>query len=93
MSSCIVYILYGGITRTFNWYLFIAINAALIEGVVFIINRWQFPSPELAQKHDDTGDPITDIYYPKWFVPHIFRFSTVMFIIGLLVLGINYLLQ
>ncbi len=32
MSSALVYILYSGITRTYNWVLFSAIGAILIEG-------------------------------------------------------------
>ena len=93
MFACIVYILYEGITRTYNWYLLTVISAVLIEGVVLIIYRWQCPLTGLARKYGDTQGSVTDMFYPKWFVPHVFRFSTVMFIIGLLVLGINYLLQ
>ena len=93
MSACVVYILYAGITRTYNWYLLTAISAVLIEGLVLIIYRWQCPLTELARKYGDTRGSVTDMFYPKWFVPHVFRFSTALFMIGLLVLGINYLLK
>lgn len=93
MSACVVYILYAGITRTYDWYLLAAISLVLIEGMVLIINRWQCPLTELARKYGDTRGSVTDMFYPKWFVPHVFRFSTALFVIGLLVLGINYLLK
>ncbi len=93
MSACVVYILYAGITRTYDWYLLAAISLVLIEGMVLIINRWQCPLTELARKYGDTRSSVTDMFYPKWFVPHVFRFSTALFVIGLLVLGINYLLK
>lgn len=93
MSACIVYILYAGITRTYDWYLLAAISLVLIEGMVLIINHWQCPLTELARKYGDTRGSVTDMFYPKWFVPHVFRFSTALFVIGLLVLSINYLLK
>ncbi len=93
MSACVVYILYAGITRTYNWHLFAAISAVFIEGLVLIIYRWQCPLTELTRKYGDTRGSVTDMFYPKWFVPHVFRFSTALFVIGLLVLGINYLLK
>ncbi len=93
MSACVVYILYAGITRAYDWYLLAAISAVLIEGVVFIIYRRQCPPTELARKYSDTRGSVADMFYPKWFVPHVFRFSTVMFVIGLLILGANYLLK
>lgn len=93
MSACVAYILYAGITRTYNWYLAAAIAAVLIEGAVLILNNWQCPLTELARKHGASRGSVTDMFYPKWFVPHVFRFSAAMFIIGLLVLGINYRLK
>lgn len=93
MSACVVYILYAGITRTYDWYLLAAISLVLIEGMVLIINHWQCPLTELARKYGDTRGSATDMFYPKWFVPHVFRFSTALFVIGLLVLSINYLLK
>ena len=39
MSACLIYILYSGITGTYNWALLVAIGAILVEGLVLIINR------------------------------------------------------
>ncbi|MFC1908275.1 hypothetical protein ACFLXD_00140 [Chloroflexota bacterium] len=90
MSSCLVYLLYSGITRTYNWALFFAIGAIFIEGIVLLFNRFQCPFTTLARKYGDKDGSITDMFYPKWFVPYVFRFSTILFAIGLIILGLGY---
>ncbi len=90
MSSALVYILYSGITRTYNWILFSAIAAILVEGMVLIFNHFQCPFTDLARRYGDEKGLITDMFYPKWFVPHVFRVSTVLFVIGLVLLGFRY---
>ena len=93
MSSCIVYVLYCGITKTYNWILLLAIGAVLFEGIVLIVNHCQCPLTNLARKYGAEKGSVTDMFYPKWFVPHVFRFSTVLFVIGLVLLGLNYFIK
>lgn len=93
MSSCIIYIIYSGITKTYNWILLVAISAVLIDGIVLLLNHWQCPLTNLARKYGDEKGRVTDMFYPKWFVPHVFRFSTVLFVIGLVLLGLNYFIK
>lgn len=93
MSSCIVYVLYCGITRTYSWILFVAIGAVLIEGLVLFFNHFKCPLTNLAEKYGAEKGTVTDMFYPKWFVPHVFRFSTVLFVIGLVLLGLTYFIK
>ena len=93
MSSCAIYVLYCGITKTYNWTLFLAISAILIEGVVLLFNHWQCPLTNLAKKYGDEKGSVTDMFYPKWFVPHVFQFHTVLFVIGLVLLIWNYMVK
>jgi hypothetical protein len=90
MSSALVYIFYGGITGTYNWVLFFAIGAIFIEGAVLIFNRFQCPLANLARRYGDKKGSVTDMFYPKWFVPHVFRVSTILFVIGLVLLVVRY---
>ncbi len=90
MSSALVYILYSGVTGTYNWVLLFAIAAILVEGVVLIFNRFRCPLANLARRYGDKKGSVTDMFYPKWFVPHVFRVSTVLFVIGLVLLGFRY---
>ncbi len=69
MSACVAYVLYAGITRTYNWYLAAAIGAVLAEGLVLVLNNWQCPLTELARKHGAARGPVTDMFYPKWSCP------------------------
>ncbi len=93
MSSCIIYVLYCGITKTYNWILLLAISAVLFEGIVLIVNHCQCPLTTLAEKHGAEKGSVTDMFYPKWFVPHVFRISTVALVIGLILLGLNYFIK
>jgi len=92
MSACIVYILYCGITKTYNWILVAAIGVVLMEGIVLIIYRWKCPLTELAKKYGDEKGRVTDMFFPQWFVPHVFQSCAVLFIIGLVILAIDYFL-
>ena len=91
-SSCIVYIYYAGITRSYDWILFLAIAAILIEVLVLIINSWQCPLTNLARKHGDEQGRVTDMFFPAWFVPHVFQSGAVLLIIGVAILFVNYLI-
>jgi hypothetical protein len=93
MSACLIYILCAGITKTYNWILLVAIGAILVEGIVLLFNHWQCPLTNLARKYGDKKGTITDMFYPKWFVPHVFRFFTILFVIGLALSGLNYFIK
>jgi hypothetical protein len=43
MSACLIYILYCGITETYNLLLLLAISAIVIEGIALLINRGRCP--------------------------------------------------
>ena len=93
MSSCLIYILYAGVTKTYNWILLVAIGAILVEGIVLLFNHRQCPFTNLAKQYGDEKGTITDMFCPKWFVPHVFRFSTVLVVIGLVLLDLNYFIK
>jgi len=93
MSSCILYILLSGIIGNYHWTVFLAIGAVFAEGLVLILNHWECPLTNLARKYGDEKGSVTDMFYPSWFVPHVFRFSTVLFAIGLVLLAVNYLIK
>jgi len=93
MSACVIYILYCGITKTYNLTLFLAIGAMLIEGLALLFNHFQCPLTTLARKYGDETGRVTDMFFPAWFVPYVFPFFTVLFVIGLVLLGLNYFIK
>ncbi len=90
--ACVIYILYSGIAENYNWTLFVAIGVILIEGLVLIFNNWRCPLTNLAKKHGAEKGTVTDMFCPKWFVPHVFRSFTVLFAIGIILLVVNWLI-
>ena len=48
--ACLVYVLYAGITRTFNLFLLLAITAIFFNGLLLLINRGRCPLTTLVPK-------------------------------------------
>jgi hypothetical protein len=90
-SSCIVYIFYSAITGTYSWILLLAIGTILAEGLVLLLNNWQCPLTNLARGLGDETGRVTDIFFPAWFVPHVFRTCTALYIIGVALIVINFI--
>ncbi len=93
MSACVFYILYSGITKNYYWTVFLAIGAIFIEGIIVILNNWQCPLTNLARKYGDEKGLVTDMFFPKWFVPYVFQSCSVLFAIGLILLAVGYLIK
>ncbi len=90
MFVCLAYVLYAGITRSYNWYLVIAISALLIEGLALILNHGRCPLTTLAEKRGAEKGSVTDIFLPAWCARNVFGFSIVLFVAELVLLGFGY---
>jgi predicted benzoate:H+ symporter BenE len=92
MSGAILYILYCGLTRTYNWTLAAAVGMVLVECAVYVLNGLRCPLTHLAQQYGDpTGnDLIADIFLPPEFARKIPPVCGGLFIVGILVLIFNY---
>jgi hypothetical protein len=92
MSACIAYVYYGGITRTYDWRLVVALAAVLLEGVVFLLSGRRCPLTRLAITYgDETGDDfIADIFLPQWCVIYTVPVSSVILFAGIVILVANY---
>ena len=93
MSACLLYVLYAGITRTYNWALLVAISAIFIDGLVLILNHGRCPFTTLAEGLGAEKGSVTDIFLPHWMARHVFKFFTVVFAAELLLLGFGYFLK
>jgi len=90
MVGCLTYILYSGITETFNWVLLFALIALLIEGIALIINKWRCPMTTLAEKYGAEKGTVTDIFLPAIISRNVFKIAIVLFPAELIFLGIRY---
>ena len=93
MSACLIYILYCGITKTYNWALLLAISAILINGLALLLNHGRCPLTILAEKHGAEKGSVTDIFLPAWIARHLFRLSTVLFSTELVLLAFGYFMK
>jgi hypothetical protein len=89
-SVCLLYILYAGVTKTFNWILLIALVTILIEGVVLILNKWRCPLTTLAEKYGAEKGSVTDIFLPTIIARNVFKGFAVLFTAEVVLLGIRY---
>ena len=90
MVGCLAYILYSGITKTFNGVLLFALIAFLIEGITLIINRWRCPLTTLAEKYGAEKGTVTDIFLPIIISRNVFKIAIVLFPAELVFLVIRY---
>ena len=93
VAACLAYILYAGITRTYDWYLAVAIGTVLIEGLALLFNHGRCPLTTFAEKRGAEIGSVTDIFLPAWCARHVFGFSVVLFVAELILLGVGYFIR
>jgi hypothetical protein len=94
MSASILYILYSGLTRTYDWKLAVAFGALFLEIAVYLLNGLRCPLTKLALRYGDTtgNDLIVDLFLPPSFARKIPPVCGGLFVVSVVVLVANYLL-
>ncbi len=90
LTACVVYVLYSGFANDIGWPLVVAISGVSVEALALAANGWRCPLTDLAKKYGDESGRVTDIFFPAWFVPHVFQVYGVLFAVGLLAVAVNY---
>ena len=90
---CLLYILYCGITKTYNWALLLAIGAIFTEGFALLLNHGRCPFTTLAEKLGAEKGSVTDIFLPQWMARNVFRLSAVLFTVELVLLAFRYFIE
>lgn len=91
MVAAIIYTLYAGITNTFNVWLYVSIGLVLFETITLAINRWSCPLTPIAKKYTKDRKDNFDIYLPEWIARHNKTIFTILFLIGLVLVIINWI--
>ena len=89
-AACLAYILYAGITGTFNILLLIVILSILVNGVLLLFNHGRCPFTTLAENQGAQKGSITDIFLPDWVARNIFRVSFPFFSAEIVLLAVRY---
>ena len=90
MLACLFYILYAGVTSTFNIILLIAIATILIEGAAISLNKCQCPLTSLAEKYGAKKGSVSDIFMPEIMARNLFKWSPFVFGAELILLGVRH---
>lgn len=90
MVAATCYILYAGLTNTFDLILLISLILLAIEVIALVFNKWACPLTTLAKKYDPGTKDNFDIYLPNWFAKHNKTIFGTIFLIGLALVLINW---
>ena len=90
MLGCLIYILYAGVTATFDIALLVAVGTILIEGAAIGLNKWRCPLTTLALKLGDERGSVADLFLPDIIARNLFKYSPWVFAAELLLLGVRY---
>ena len=93
MAAATLYILYAGITNTFNFTLMISIILLTLESVTLIFNKWTCPLTPMAKKYTSDRKDNFDIYLPNWLAKHNKIIFGTLFVIGIILVLINWLMR
>ena len=88
--ACLAYLLYAGITATFNWLVPVAIASIVLNGVLLLLNKGRGPFTTLAERQGAASGSVTDIFLPDRVARNIFRVSTPIFIGEVILLSVRY---
>lgn len=89
MAAASFYILYAGIMRTFDIFLWISIGLLVVETAVLIVNKWTCPLTPLAKKYTEERDDNFDIYLPNWLAKYNKVIFGTIFAVGIVLVLIN----
>ena len=89
-ATCLGYLLYAGITRTFNVIILAAVGSILLNGLILLINKGRCPFTTLAESQGAERGSITDIFLPDWVARNIFRVAFPFFIAELILLAVRF---
>ena len=91
MSGCILWLWYAGLTRTYDWKLWAALGAIVLEGLVWWFSGRRCPLTDIAKRYgDDTGNEwFADLFLPAWAATRIVPVSSMLVVVSLVILVVN----
>jgi hypothetical protein len=91
MASATLYILYAGVTNTFNTTLVVSILLLTLETLVLLFNKWRCPLTPLAEKYTSERTSNFDIYLPRSLATYNKQIFGTLFIFGVLLVFCNWM--
>jgi hypothetical protein len=89
MASAAFYILYAGLTKTFNSWLYVSVALLVLESIILMLNKWTCPLTPMAMKYTPNTNSNFDIYLPEIIAKYNKHIFGSIFLVGLLLVVIN----
>ena len=90
MVAAIFTILYEGITKTYDVWLYISLGLLTLEGIVYFGNGKVCPFTDLAKKYGDQKGYVGDLFMPKKVADNTFNVFGLLFVFGIIILIFNF---
>ena len=87
---CLAYLLFAGITGTFNIPVLIAVISIFINGFLLMVNNGRCPFTTLAGNQGAKSGSVTNLFLPDCFARNTFRVSFPLFFCELVLLAVRY---
>ena len=91
-STCILYTVYCGITGKKNRYLWGSMGTVLMIGLIYAVNGFECPLATLVHHLAGRRD-VPDIFFPDWFARNIMPVSTIIYVVGVILVARNVYLD
>lgn len=83
-----MYIVYCGVVGKTNNYLWASIGIVFLIGLTYAVNGFECPMASLVYQLAGRRD-VPDIFFPNWFARNIMPVSTVIYVVGVVLVARN----
>ena len=89
--AAILTVLYSGITNSITGYTWVASGLVVAEGLVLLVFKSQCPLTIVARKYSSSTKDNFDIFLPEWLARYNKLIFSVLYAVGLLLVGYRLL--
>lgn len=91
MSAAILFLLYCGLTGQISRWTSYAFALVMVEVLIYAGNGFLCPLKVWADNLTPEGEPMSDIYLPRWIADRIVVVSTPMLVVACLLIAVRLL--
>jgi hypothetical protein len=91
MSAAILFLLYCGLTGQISRWTGFAFALVMVEVVIYVGNGFLCPLKGWADNLTPAGQPMSDIYLPRWIADRVVTVSTPILVVACLLIAVRLL--
>lgn len=92
-ASAILYVFYSGVSGNISSLTWVCVGLTLLEAAILLSYRWACPLTIIARKYSDSDRDNFDIYLPDWLAKHNKTIFTTIFLLGMLLILVRFLID